>query len=132
MILLVGFIGNDLKVNSNYLIKIFARFIWHKDHDNSGFEIKKNFKVRYLKLKIVNRTKSNVINNYRYCFPCFAYLIKICYDKDRIVLKQRKLRLFFSFSFFLIKNFLLQCISKRLSSFAFLYHLHFVTVLCRL
>lgn len=71
-----------------------------------------------------NITKSNIINNYRYCFPCFAYLIKICYDKDRILLKQRKL-FFFHFLFFLIKNFLLQCISKRLSSFAFLYHLHF-------
>lgn len=47
-------------------------------------------------------TNNNVINKYWYWYPCFVYLRKICYDKGRLIFKQRKLGLFFIVVFSLL------------------------------
>lgn len=38
------------------------------------------------------QTQNNVINKYRFWYPWFVYLRKICSNKGRIILKQRKFR----------------------------------------
>lgn len=63
-------------------------------------------KINTWSQKILKTQKNNVINKYRYWYPCFIYLRKICYNKCKFILKRRKFGLiFFIFFFFPLKTF---------------------------
>lgn len=74
------------------------------DHVYSGFKISKQIVLNIFKnfntwRQLFFKTKNNnVMNKYRDWYQCFAYLMKIWYDKGKSVLKQRKFgQVFFNF-----------------------------------
>lgn len=74
------------------------------DYVYSGFKISKQIVLNIFKnfntwrQHFFKTKNNNVINKYRDWYQCFAYLMKICYDKGKSVLEQRKFgQVFFNF-----------------------------------
>lgn len=84
---------NKIQVNFELNDCVYSGF---KISKQIVFNIFKNFNTwRQLFFKTKN---NNVINKYRDWYQCFAYLMKICYDKGKSVLEQRKFgQVFFNF-----------------------------------
>lgn len=72
---------------------------------------------------VLKTQNNNVIKKYRYLFPSFVYLRKMCHDKGRFLVKQKKCGLVIFFS---LKLFLKESIFKSYYKFLCVLWMYFL------